>query len=148
MSGSQGYVPIVQVNVSQQVAPAPSIRQRTGALVSQGGTTLTPGTFSLLTQLSSLTSLLNGAFALASLSWAGSVVTATASAAHGFTIGDTILVTISGATPTGYNGTFTATVTTTTAFTYPLVSNPGSETIPGSYTVEDVAELSAMATTF
>lgn len=148
MSGSQGYVPITVVNVNQQAAPAPSLRQRTGALVSQGGTTLTPGTFALLTQLSSLTPIINGALALTSLTWSSGTVTATAAAAHGFTIGDTIVVTIAGAVPVAYNGTFTITVTTTTAFTYPIASNPGSETTPGTYTPEDVAELNAMATTF
>ena len=41
---------IVQVNVTQTIAPSPSTLQRTGALVTQGGTTLTPGTTQLLTQ--------------------------------------------------------------------------------------------------
>ena len=36
-----GYVPITVVNVFQQVGPTPSKLQRTGALVSQGATTLT-----------------------------------------------------------------------------------------------------------
>ena len=76
------------------------------------------------------------------------VVTATATSAHGFTVGDTILLTIAGATPSGYNGTFLCTITTTTAFTYALATNPGTMTVAGVYTVEDVAELTAMATTF
>lgn len=53
MSGS-----IVTVNVYQQVASAPSALQGTGALISLGGTTLTSGTYSLLTQLSDLTPIL------------------------------------------------------------------------------------------
>ena len=40
---------IVNVEVSQQVAAAPSTLQRTGAFISQGATTLTPGTVQLLT---------------------------------------------------------------------------------------------------
>lgn len=143
-----GYLPITIVNVSEQVGPTPSVLQRTGALVSQGGTTLASGTYSLLTALSDLTPILNGAMALTSLSWASNVTTATAAAPHGFTIGDLIKLTITGAAPTGYNGTFLCTITTTTAFTYPQSVNPGSETVPGTYTPEDVAELSQMATTF
>lgn len=148
MSGSTGYVPITIVNVSQQVGPTPNLLQRTGTFVSQGATSLTPGTFSLLTQLSSLTPLIKGALALTSLAWASSVVTATATAPHGFTVGDTLQLTIAGATPAGFNGTFPCTVTTTTAFTYPLTVSPGTETVPGTYTLEDVSELTAMVTTF
>ncbi|MBF0126447.1 MAG: hypothetical protein HQM02_04465, partial [Magnetococcales bacterium] len=43
-------------------------------------------------------------------------VTAITTAAHGYTTGNTI--TINGATPTGYNGTYAITVTTPTTFTY------------------------------
>ena len=148
MSGSTGYVPITIVNVNLQQAPLPSQLQRTGALVSQGATTLTPGTYSPLIQLSSLTPLLKGTLALTSLAWASGVVTATASAPHGFTVGDTLPVTVSGTTPAGYSGTFLATATTTTAFTYSIASSPGTETVAGMYTVEDVAELNQMATTY
>ena len=49
---------IVTVNVSQQVASAPSTLQGTGALISLGGTTLTTGSYHLLTQLSDLTPIL------------------------------------------------------------------------------------------
>lgn len=139
---------IVTVNVFQVQAPTPETLQQTGAFVSQGATILSPGEFSLLTQLSDLTPLLNGALSLASITWSGGVVTATATVAHGFTIGDSLYLTIAGVTPTGYNGVFLCTVTSTTAFTYLLASNPGASTVQGSYTIEDVAELLAMATTF
>lgn len=49
---------IVNINASQQVASAPNTLQQTGALISLGGTNLAVGTYSLLTQLSSLTPLL------------------------------------------------------------------------------------------
>lgn len=139
---------IVQVNVSQQVAPTPPTLQQTGAFISQGGTNTAPNTLTLLTQLSDLTPVLNGSKTLSSLAWATNVVTATTSAPHGFTNGDTIELTIAGAAPTGYNGTFPCTITGATTFTYPLATNPGTETTPGSYTPEDVAELNAMANTF
>jgi hypothetical protein len=139
---------IVIVNVSQLVAPTPNKLQQTGAFISQGGTKNAPGTISLLTQLSDLTPIINGGYAITSITWASSTATVTTTAPHGFTNGDTLLITIVGATPTGYNGTYTATVTSASVFTYPLSVNPGSSDSIGTYTVEDVAELNAMATTF
>ena len=54
----------------------------------------------------------------------GTLATATTSTAHGFLSGD--LITISGATPAGYNGTGAITVTSTTSFTYVLSSAVGA----------------------
>ena len=139
---------IVTVQVSQQVAPSPNTLQQTGAFISQGATTLAAGTYQLLTSSASLTSILTGALAITSLTWASSVVTVVCAAAHGFPTGDVVKITITGATPSAYNGTYSCTITTTTAFTYALVTNPGTETIPGVYTPEDVSELVAMNTTF
>ena len=70
---------------------------------------------------------------LSALTWAGGTVTATTAALHGFTIGSTAQVTIIGAVPAGYNGTFACRITTATQFTYPLAANPGAATQPGSY---------------
>jgi hypothetical protein len=138
---------IVTVNVTQTVGATPATLQQSGALISQGATTTTPGTATLFTQASDLTAILTGAKALTSVTLSGGTATAVCSAAHGFTLGDTLLITISGVTPAGYNGTFTATVTTTTAFTYPL-SGSLSTGSGGVYTPEDVAELNAMVNTF
>lgn len=69
--------PFVQVNVAQRSAPTPSNRQKTGALISQGGTILAAGSKSLLTQLSDLTPLLDSPILLASLTQAAGVATAT-----------------------------------------------------------------------
>jgi hypothetical protein len=139
---------IVSVVVSQQVAPTPSTLQKTGAIISVGGTNTAAGTVSLVTQPSDVTALYNGARTLTTLTWLSGTVTATAAAAHGITVGQTLLITIGGATPSGYNGTYTATATTTTAFTYPVASNPGTITVLGMFTLEDVAELSGAITTF
>lgn len=139
---------IVQINVSRTLAPAPSTLQRTGFMVSVGGTTLANNATSLLTQLSDLTPILAAPKALTSLAWASSLVTATASAAHGVTVGQTFPVVISGAVPAGYNGAYTATATTTTAFTYPLTTNPGTETTAGAYLSGSAIELTAMATSY
>lgn len=65
---------------------------------------------------------------------ATTTATLTTTTAHGLSTGDTIVVT--GASPAAYNGTFTITVTTSTAFTYVMASNPGSSASPvGSYSV-------------
>ena len=139
---------IVTVNVNQQVAPAPATLQQTGALISQGATVTTPLTASLLTQASDFTPLMVGAKAITSMVQSSGTVTVTTTAAHGFTSGDTLLLSIAGVVPTGYNGTFLATVTGASTFTYPLASSPGTVTTQGMYTPEDVAELLAMVTSF
>lgn len=139
---------IVNVNVNVVSAPAPSLLQNTGALLSVGGTTTAQGTSTLLTAMSDLTAILKQPAANSTLTWAGSVVTVTTAANHGIPNGKSLLVTIAGVSPTGYNGTFTATATGANTFTYPLVSNPGSETVPGTWVPADAAELNQMATTF
>lgn len=59
--------------------------------------------------------------ATVTLSRSGDTVTATSSAAHGFSDGP---VTIAGATPTDYNGIKTISVTDATHFTYTLAESP------------------------
>lgn len=139
---------IVQVNVSQTIAPAPNKLQRTGAFISQGGTNLPPNSKSLLTQLSDLTPLLAASQAITSLVWATNVVTVTTTAPHGYPNGDLLQLTIAGATPAGFNGTFMATVTGASTFTYPLTTSPGTATVMGTVTDADVAQLTAMTTTY
>lgn len=139
---------IVNVSVSQQVAPTPSTLQRTGAFVSQGATTLAAGSTQLLTQLSDLTAILQGSFTISSMVLSTGVVTVTTSSAHGIPSGESIEAIITGVTPAAYNGTFEITSTGTTTFTYPLAGSPGVVTVQGAMTYEDVQELVAMATTF
>lgn len=140
--------PIVTVNVSVLNAPAPITLQSTGAFISQGATTIGAGNKSLLTQLSDLTGILNGTSPISTITWSLNVATATTVSPHGLSIGDTLELTISGATPSGYNGTYLCTVTGNTTFTYPLAVNPGGAASGAVWTEEDVAELVAMATTF
>lgn len=139
---------IVTVNASVVQAPAPSTLQQTGGLVSQGATTLTPGTAQLVATQDALVALLIAAKAITTLTWSGSVVTVTTTSPHGWTNGDVIPIVIAGASPSGYNGAFTGTVTGASTLTYPLVSNPGSETVPGTVTLGNVGELTAMGTTY
>ena len=59
-----------------------------------------------------------------------------ATGAHGLTTGDTVNITIAGATGgyTGYNGTYAGAVASSTTITYPLTTNPGG-TATGSATL-------------
>ena len=69
---------------------------------------------------------------------------------HGVTINDQFLTTIAGAVPAAYDGTFLATATTATEFTYELASDAGTSPATGTitYTPRNQAELVAMATSF
>src|ERR1700739_4436293 len=138
---------IVTVNVSTVVAPTPATLQKVGAFISQGGTTTTQGVASLLTQLSDLTPLLQTPAVISSITWLSSVATVTTSAPHGIPIGQTTKVQIANAVPAGYNGNFPATATGANTFTYPLPTNPGTETSPGTWINFSAIELVQMATT-
>jgi len=139
---------IVTVNVSQTLAPALLTLQRTGYIVSVGGTTLAANGTKLLTQVADLTGSQPVALSNASLAWAGSVVTVTTAVAHGLTNGAQILITIAGVTPAGYNGTYLATITGASTFTYALASNPGAQTVAGTWILQSVAEVAAAVSTF
>ncbi len=66
---------------------------------------------------------------ISSASWSSGTVTVTTAAAHGLVSGAT--VTISGASPITYNGTFMITVTGANTFTYAAVANPGTHVSGG-----------------
>jgi len=139
---------IVTVNTTVTRAPTVSQLQQSGAIVSAGGTTLTAGTYQYCGTLSAVTSILAAPLALSGLVWASGTVTATTSAAITLASGQTFTTTIAGATPAGYNGTFTATVTGTNTFTYSLTTNPGTETVPGTYLPSNAGFINNSATTF
>jgi hypothetical protein len=142
-------VNIVHVDVQQQVASAPSQLQRTGAFVSQGGTTLAAGTYSLITEVPDLTAILTEKIAITSLTWTSNVVTVVTSGDHGIPTGTVLEVEISGAVPTGYNGKFAGTVVDAVTITYPLATNPGaSAETHGFFQIYSAVELAAMAATF
>ncbi len=140
---------IVTLNVTQTAAPAPSTLQKTGCFVSQGGTTGAANSFTLLTTANSLTPILAVPLSLSTITWAGGVVTVTTSVVHGFTVGQVYQLTISGAIPVGYNGTYPATITGNTTFTYALASSPGTPaSTPGTYVSATQTQLQQMNTTF
>lgn len=62
--------------------------------------------------------------------WSTNVVTLTTTAAHGFATGD--VIDVASVTPSGYNGTYTITVTGASTFTYALNSDPGTYSSGGT----------------
>jgi len=141
--------PIVIVNVSQTLAPTPNNLQKTGALISQGGTTLQEGTYSLLTEEADLDAILTAPLALTSVAWSsglGGSVTGTTAVAHGIPVNTFFKVVIADTVPTGYNGTFNAIATGASTFLYYLETDPGAQTTAGTY--NPYGELIAMANTF
>jgi hypothetical protein len=130
--------PIVTVQVTQTVAPTPSELQKTGAILCTGETNLTPGTTALLTSPADLAPYLKQqvGLALTTVAWTsayGGQVTASTAAPHNIPVDARFPVEIDGVSPSGYNGTFWATATAASAFTYYLSPNPGVETVPGTY---------------
>lgn len=70
--------------------------------------------------------------ALSSITHVTTAATATTASPHGLATGN--IITISGASPAAYNGTFTITVTSPTVFTYTMLSDPGTAaTVTGVY---------------
>jgi hypothetical protein len=71
---------------------------------------------------------------ISSITRVTTTATLTTAANHNLTTGT--FVTVSGATPAEYNGTFSITVTTPTAFTYTMTATPSGSALPvGSYKV-------------
>lgn len=145
--------PVVTLNISPQQPATPSTLQQTGVCLTQGGTTLPPGTLSnLLTPpggqgLSTIQAVPAG---ISSLSWsAGEVtVTTTVPLPSEYTNGTVFNSTIAGAVPSGYDGTFVCTVIGPSTFTYPLATSPGLETTAGTWVNAASTELVNMVTTF
>jgi hypothetical protein len=74
------------------------------------------------------------AVGISTITRVGTLATLTTSAPHG--LSDTNQVTITGATPAAFNGTYIIDVTGTNTFTYVMATTPASDaTVVGSYTV-------------
>src|SRR5215831_12280353 len=80
------------------------------------------------------TMLAGPTFGVTAATWATGNATFTTSAPHGAAVGTS--VTISGVTPAGYNGTFTAaTGTTASTLVVPIATNPGTYSSGGTVQV-------------
>lgn len=66
-----------------------------------------------------------------SITWERGFVTVTTAAAHGYRIGATLDLTISGAAPDSLNGKFPALITSQDTFRFPLAADPGDATALG-----------------
>ncbi|ECY2819396.1 hypothetical protein F6907_26275, partial [Salmonella enterica] len=139
---------IVNINVSVTNPPKPTNLLKSGAMVSAGGTTLTPGSFQLLTSKDDLKSFISPAKTISAIAWATNTVTVTLVEPHGWADGDEVPVIIAGVVPTGYNGAFTATVTGDKTLTYLLNTDPGSATTMGTVTAVAAGEIQQMNTTY
>jgi hypothetical protein len=139
---------IVNLTAVVTTAPVPSQLQQSGAIVSVGGTTLAPGAYQFCGNLSAINSISATSYAITSLAWTSSTVTATVSSGILPTIGTQFTTTISGAVPSAYNGTYIATVATSTTFTYALASSPGTETTPGYFTISGASSITYPASSF
>lgn len=145
--------PIVSVVVSQQVAPTPSTLQKTGAMISQGGTNLPPGSSTFVQQPSDLNPVADTPLALTTVVWGpeyGGTVTASTAAPLPLTIpvGTRFQTTIAGVVPGGYNGMVWALATGASQFTYSRPINPGAQTVAGTYVGAPAGELNSMISTF
>jgi hypothetical protein len=129
------YNRIVQLNVSETVAPTPNRLQGTAAIVSMGGTTIPAGTTQLISSSSDLANYLIPAYDIASLAWSAGVVTLVTTNPHGIPVGSTTTIVVAGVSTTAYNGTFTATGVDATTLHYSL-ADPTVHSITGSGTVE------------
>ena len=69
---------------------------------------------------------------LQSIAWANGIVSATTATPHGYKVATTVALTISGATPAGYNGLVDAFMTGPNSFSYMLAANPGPATVFGN----------------
>lgn len=146
--------PIVTVDVSLDLAPLTNNFQQTGCMISVGGTTVPVGTTAQVSTYAEGLALIIPPANVATMTWTGGVMTVTMAAAHGIpttTVLPVFLAGNVGSTPTdtGYfNGLRTATITSTTAFTYPEVSSPGSLVTPGTMQTGAAIEVQAMLNTF
>lgn len=78
--------------------------------------------------------------AISALTWSSNLITVTTSAAHGMGTTGQVQVTISGAAPSGYNGTYWCNMTGTTTFTCPQATTLASPaTTAGAYVAQFTA---------
>lgn len=74
--------------------------------------------------------------ALASLAWANGFASATTGTPHGFLIGSTALLSVSGCAPAAYNGAVEAYVENHNTIYWPLMENPGMATQLGAVSAD------------
>ena len=157
--------PVVTVTVSTILAPSAPTYQQSGAILSFGGTTVTPSTPTFLTQFGDLTKLLVPGGIVLTAVWTDEDVTdpdniipaqvtvtidPTKPLPTYTTPGTVVSFAISGIVPTAFNGIQTCTIVSATSFTYPLAADPGVTTsmLGATWQVNSAALLNSEVSTF
>ncbi|EHM3440627.1 hypothetical protein K2B09_003048 [Salmonella enterica subsp. enterica] len=139
---------IVTVNVTQTIAATPNTLQEHSAFLSFGSTLQPVGIPALITQASDLADLVNNAI--------GTLVsdgtTATLTLPEGESIsrdaGSQIDITLSGCSPTIWNGTYTATLADEGTLTWDTTIAAGSPTTVGTFSLAGSDDLTTAVDTF
>ncbi|MDR8091093.1 MAG: hypothetical protein V4807_12240 [Burkholderia gladioli] len=139
---------IVDVVISIQNAPIATDLQRQAVLISQGGTTLTPGTTQLVASTKDVTALVAQPLSIASIQWATGTVTVTVTGTISLPVGQTAQYTVAGVSPAAYNGNFTVTGVSSNSFSYSLGLNPGTASTLGTVTPSSVFDIQSMGNSF
>jgi len=133
--GGQNIIVVVE-NVLQLNAINYTVIQGTSGAPFTIGDAADVGTLSVAGSTGSKTLYFNTSLIVSTASWSGGVATVTltntSSSGQPFAIGATITVT--GMSPSGYNGIYTVTGGSATTVTYALVSNPGAFQYAGTVT--------------
>lgn len=131
--GAQTINNITHVGTTATVTTNAAHGLETGNYITESGAT--PATYNGSFRITVVPPI--AAVSIASITRVGTTATLTTTAPHNLPVGPGNLVTISGATPAQYNGTYQVTVTGANTFTYIMVSDPGASASPvGSYVVE------------
>ena len=139
---------IVRLNVSQTVAPEPNKLQQTAAVVSMGGTEVPTGTMQYIASYADLETYMTPAYDISSISWSAGVVSVVTTNNHGIPVGDTTTIIVSGVTPAGYNGTFTATSYNANTLNYAVASDPGASSVLGTLLIGNQVDILAFDQTW
>lgn len=123
VNGAASAVGLILKGAASQLANLQQFQNSAGTVI--GGANAVGQTFSG----SSIGVYRTTGGATTATSGTGTVATVTTTSAHGLTVGD--IVTVSGVTPSGYNGTFALTAVTSTTISYANATT-GSQTVAGT----------------
>lgn len=131
--GSQPIIYITNSGTTATLAASAPIGLTTGDYVTVSGAT--PAAYNGTFQITVLPE--PGFEAIASITHVTTTATLTTAVPHALPLGMGSVITVSGASPAPYNGTFAVNVTGANTLTYTMLSDPGSNaTVNGSYVVD------------
>jgi hypothetical protein len=145
---------IVTVNVSQTIGATPANLQQMSAVISCGATLQKAGQPVLITQNSEITDLVQNPISMLQAEQTSYGADFTLTLATGDKIdrvpGSEVIITISGCSPSTWNGTFTATLTALNKLTWTVTSSTldGSPTTLGKFAIEGSDDLVLAVNTF